>query len=134
MDREKKMGRPPHSPYTIFNDKKTIKSDQNGNMVDTLDYGDLYNMTKRSKTIFLVNKSPQPIRWVSVHLNGTVGSELGSFKKVSDLVKIEPPEGTLQPKERKEIKIIFNPKRTIGKIEEIVTFAQAGFQINNLKL
>ena len=103
-------------------------------MVDTLDYGDLYNMTKRSKTIFLVNKSPQPIRWVSVHLNGTVGSELGSFKKVSDLVKIEPPEGTLQPKERKEIKIIFNPKRTIGKIEEIVTFAQVGFQINNLKL
>ena len=60
--------------------KETIKSDQNGNMVDTLDYGDLYNMTKRSKTIFLVNKSPQPIRWVSVHLNGTVGSELGSFK------------------------------------------------------
>ena len=117
---------PPLKEFKVFM-AKTIKSDQNGNMIDTLNYGDLYNMTKRSKTMFLVNKSPQPIRWVSVHLNGTVGSELGSFKKVSDLIKIEPPEGTLDSKERKEIKIIFNPKKTIGKIEEIVTFAQGGF-------
>jgi len=84
----------------------------------------MYNATRRSKIGILFNNSPSPIQFVSVHQNGILGSELGSFRKISDLIQILPSEGTIAPYSHQKVKITINPKKTIKLIEKLVAFVR----------
>ena len=84
----------------------------------------MYNATRRSKIGILFNNSPSPVQWVSVHLNGILGAELGSFGKIGDLIQVFPSEGKIAPYGHQKIKILINPKRSIRKIERLVAFVR----------
>lgn len=47
--------------------------DQNGESLNLVDFGDMYNKTSIDRTGVLYNSSPVPLRWVAVNKNDAPG-------------------------------------------------------------
>uniref|UniRef100_A0ABM5FY67 Cilia- and flagella-associated protein 47 n=1 Tax=Pogona vitticeps TaxID=103695 RepID=A0ABM5FY67_9SAUR len=99
--------------------------------IQCVDFGCVYFGTSKTEEVILHNKSPEPMDWVAVLQDNTVGIEMGTdIQKSTDavlnnlhhtdgqpetdastLIACVPDEGTLQPYQKIVISLCFSPKQ-----------------------